>query len=373
MNDRRKRRTPSSRLARRPDPAQTGRTPRFPLRFLSSPLAWLGLFLFLTGCGGEAVVEIALHPTKPHLLYVATNDYIFKTRDAGHTWSNVSRGMTHSRVIALAVDPLLPANVYAGTKGDAIFRSFNGGRQWHSQRHNLEDATMTSVVHGITFVPGSSRHLFAATSLGVFETEDAGAHWVKRMNGMIEVLMVICLDIDPNQPQTLYAGTSGGVYQSLNGAATWTKVNRGLVPPDVLQSSRALGVVKIKIDRHVPDTVYAATLNGLYKTTDGGASWHRLGTSLPDQFLSDLVLDPVVPGVVFVASRAGVHTSRDGGHTWEAVNAGLTNLNIRAMAISPTEPSTLYVGTNRAGLFRTRNGGRLWEAVPLLVHSPPPV
>ncbi len=318
-------------------------------------------------------MEIALHPAKPHFLYIATNEYIFKTRDAGRTWHNVSRGMTHSRVIALAIDPLLPANVYAGTKGDAIFRSFNGGQLWRSQRRNLENATMTSVVHDIAFVPGSSRHLFAATSLGVFETEDAGAHWVKRMNGMIEVLMVVCLDIDPNQPQTLYAGTSGGVYQSLDGAATWTKVNHGLVPPDVLQSSRALGVVKINIDRRVPGTVYAATLKGLYRTTDGAASWRRLGASLPDQFFSDLALDPATPGVVFVASRAGVHTSRDGGHTWNAVNAGLTNLNIRAMAISPTEPSTMYVGTNRAGLFRTRNGGRFWEPIPLSVRAHPPV
>ena len=225
---------------------------------------------------------------------------------------------------------------------------------------------MTSVVHGITFVPGSSHHLFATTSLGVFETKDAGVHWTKRMNGMVEVLMVICMDIDPNQPQTLYAGTSGGVYQSLDGAATWAKVNHGLVPPEVLQSSRALNVVKIKIDRHVPGVVYAATLKGLYKTTDGGAVWRRRGTSLPDQFFSGLALDPVTPGVVFVSSRAGVHTSRDGGDTWEAVNDGLTNLNIRAMAISPIESSTLYVGTNRAGLFRTRDGGRLWGIRPVV-------
>ncbi len=323
--------------------------------------------LILAACGGsgEPVVEIALHPTKSNLLYLATNDYIFKTRDFGSTWKNVSKGMTHSRVISLAIDPLLPANVYAGTKGDAIFKSFNGGHQWISQRTGLEDVTITSVVHEIKFVPGSSHHIFAATSMGVFETENAGETWAKRMDGMIEVLMVIAIDIDPNQPQTLYAGTSGGVYRSLNGAKTWTKVNNGLVPPDVLKSSRALGVVKIKIDRHVPRTVYTATLKGLYKTTDGGESWQRIGEALPDQFFSDLILDPMTPGVVFVASRAGVHTSRDGGRTWDAVNEGLTNLNIRALVISQTDPSTLYVGTNRAGLFRTKNGGVLWEPVPL--------
>ena len=63
-------------------------------------------------------------------------------------------------------------------------------------------------------------------------------------------------------------------------------------PSDVLKSSRALGVTRIKVDPHEPDTVYTATLNGLYKTNDGGQSWVRIGESLSDQMLSDLILDP---------------------------------------------------------------------------------
>ena len=130
-------------------------------------------------------------------------------------------------------------------------------------------------------------------------------------------------------------------------------------------------MVKIKIDPHTPHTVYTATLKGLYKTTNDGKSWQRIGEALPDQFFSDLILDPMTPGVVYVASRAGVHTSRDGGQTWNAINDGLTNLNVRALVISPKDPSTLYVGTNRAGLFRTNNGGRFWEPVPLTLAQQP--
>jgi len=331
------------------------------------------LFLTLSTCsgGGETVVEIALHPTNPKIIYIATNDYIFKTRNEGKTWDNVSKGMTHSRVISLAVDPLLPANVYAGTKGDAVFKSFSGGQRWRSRGTGLGGVTITSVVHELKFVPGSSQHLFAATSMGVFETEDGGEHWVKRMQGMIEVLMVVSVDIDPNQPQTLFAGTSGGVYRSLDGAKNWEKVNNGLVPPDVLKSSRALSVVKIKIDPHHPGTVYTATLKGLYKTTDAGNSWQRIAESLPDQFLSDLVLDSQQPDVLYVASREGIHKSEDGGQTWQAMNEGLTNLNIRAFTISTKNPQILYAGTNLKGLFRTRNGGQSWEHVPLTPAPPP--
>jgi photosystem II stability/assembly factor-like uncharacterized protein len=331
------------------------------------------VLLTFAACGGsgETVVEVALHPTKPNILYIATNDYIFKTRDEGKTWKNVSKGMTHSRVISLAVDPLLPANVYAGTKGDAVFKSFSGGQRWRARRTGLASVTITSVVHELKFVPGSSQHLFAATSMGVFETENGGDTWIKRMEGMIEVLMVVTVDIDPNQPQTVYAGTSGGVYKSIDGSKTWIKVNNGLVPPDVLKSSRALSVVKVKIDPHHPDTVYTATLKGLYKTTNAGNSWQRIAKSLPDQFLSDLVLDSAHPDVLYVASRKGIHKSLDGGATWQAMNEGLTNLNIRAFAISTKNPHTLYAGTNLEGLFRSRNGGQSWEPVPLKLSAPP--
>ena len=333
---------------------------------LSPWLYWGALTLGLCSCGpSEAVVEVALHPTNADILYIATNEYIYKTRDGGKTWQNMSQGMTHSRVIALAIDPLLPANVLAGTKGDAVFKSYDGGQRWASRRNGLDSITISSVVHQVVFVPGSSQHIFAATSLGVFESEDGGEFWRKRMEGMRDVLMVVTLDFDPRQPQTLYAGTSGGVYKSLDGAQTWSQVNAGLVAPDVLKTSRALGVTRIKVDPHHPDTVYTASLDGLYKTVDGGHLWTRIGTTLSDQMLSDLMLDPKQSDIVYVSNRKGVARSQDGGATWEYRNTGLTNTNIRAMAVSALDPHLLFVGTNGKGLFRSRDSGESWETVPL--------
>jgi photosystem II stability/assembly factor-like uncharacterized protein len=345
------------------------------LMISGSRLFWLvvAASVGLYGCGkSEAVVEIALHPTNPDILYIATNDYIYKSRDEGRTWQNMSSGMTHSRVITLAIDPLFPANIVAGTKGDAVFKSYDGGQRWVSRRTGLDDVTISSVVHQLVFAPGSSHHLFAATSLGVFESEDGGETWVKRMEGMKEVLMVVTLDCDPQQPQTLYAGTSGGVYKSIDGAQSWRMVNTGLVDSDVLKSSRALGVTRIKVDPHQPDTVYTSTLKGLYTTNDGGRSWIRIGETLSDQMLSDLILDPTHPHVVYVTNRDGVFRSEDGGKTWEARNAGLSNVNIRALAMSPGNSTLLYVGTNRKGLFRSVDSGLSWKAVPLVVENSVP-
>ncbi|MFO0732522.1 MAG: hypothetical protein U0361_16395 [Nitrospiraceae bacterium] len=101
---------------------------------------------------------------------------------------------------------------------------------------------------------------------------------------MKEVLMVITLGMDPAHPSVLYAGTSGGVYKSTDQAGHWEKVNNGLVPPDMVRkTSRALNVTSIQVDPFDSSIVYAATLAGLYKTTDGAASWARIGESLADQ------------------------------------------------------------------------------------------
>ncbi|NGZ10681.1 MAG: hypothetical protein CV088_15060 [Nitrospira sp. LK70] len=203
----------------------------------------------LFGCGrSDPIVVIQLHPNNPDIIYVVTNDYIYKTRDGGQTWTNLSKGMSYSRVIAMAIDPVYPTTVYAGTKGDAVYKSHDGGQRWISMRSGLDDATITSVVNQFLFDPADAQHIFLATTMGVFETKNGGEHWMKKMEGMKEVLMVVTLGMDPTRPSILYAGTSGGVYKSVDQAGRWEKVNNGLVPPDMLKTSRALNVTSILVD-----------------------------------------------------------------------------------------------------------------------------
>ena len=143
-------------------------------------------------------------------------------------------------MISMALDPAYPATVYAGTKGDAVYKSYDGGQRWVSQRAGLDDVTVSSVVNQFVFDPADNTHLFAATTMGVFETRNGGDSWTKRMEGMKEVLMVVTLGMDPTRPAILYAGTSGGVYKTVDEAGHWEKVNNGLVSPDIIKSSRAL-------------------------------------------------------------------------------------------------------------------------------------
>ena len=334
-------------------------------------LAFLLLFIAaLSGCNrSDAIVVIQLHPKNPDIIYVATNDYIYKTRDGGQTWTNLSRGMSHSRVISMALDPAYPATVYAGTKGDAVYKSYDGGQRWVSQRAGLDDVTISSVVNQFVFDPADNTHLFAATTMGVFETKNAGDSWTKRMDGMKEVLMVVTLGLDPTRPSILYAGTSGGVYKSVDQAGHWEKVNNGLVSPAIIKSSRALNVTATLVDPYEPDTVYAATLAGLYKSTDAARSWARIGQSLTDQMLIAMVLDRTRKGVVYLAGREGVHRSEDGGTTWVPLNKGLATLNVRSLVQSQTDPALFYAGTNGSGLYKSNNRGETWESVPTVLPS----
>jgi photosystem II stability/assembly factor-like uncharacterized protein len=328
-------------------------------------LPLLFLAVSLAGCNrSDPIVLIQLHPTNPNIIYVATNDYIYKTRDGGQTWANLSQGMSHSRVIAMAIDPVHPATVYAGTKGDAVYKSHDGGQRWASMRSGLDDTTITSVVNQFLFDPSDAQHIFLATTMGVFETKNGGEQWTKRMEGMKEVLMVVTLGMEPTRPSILYAGTSGGVYKSIDQAAHWEKVNNGLVPPEMVKTSRALNVTSILVDPHEPDTVYAATLTGMYKTTDGALSWERIGASLADQMIVAMALDRSRQNVIYITGRDGVHRSEDGGSTWKLINSGLTTTNVRAIAQSATDPRVFLAGTNGSGLYRSHDFGDTWESMP---------
>src|SRR5438477_10530431 len=93
------------------------------------------------------------------------------------------------------------------------------------------------------------------------------------------------LVVDPSAPSTLYAGTGGGVFKTTDGGASWTAINTGL-------TSAFLTVYALAVDPSKPGTLYAGTNGlGIFKTTDGGASWTAANTGLIAPWVSALALD----------------------------------------------------------------------------------
>ena len=331
-------------------------------------LAAIVLMLWLSGCqkDSEAIVSIALHPTNPKILYVATNDAVYKSRDGGDSWEKFP-SFSARRVTTVAIDPQLPATVYAGTMGDAVYKSPDGGQHWLP--HNVGLKEHVSFVNQFVFHPALSEKIYAATTVGAFYTKDAGREWEERMNGMKEVHIVTAIAINSKDPAVLYGGTTGGMYRSEDGAMTWKKINNGLIPESELMASMALGVNAIEIDHINPDIVYAGTTKGLYRTTNKGESWERIGQSIPEPFISSIVLHPSDSSILYVGGTGGVWKSDDSGKTWAPRIEGLFSLNIRALAMEPKDLRTLYAGTNGSGLYRSTDAGRTWTGVPLKAAS----
>ena len=101
----------------------------------------IAIFLCLAGTGcqkeSEAIVSIALHPTNANILYVATNDAVYKSRDGGQLWERFP-SFSARRVTTLAIDPQFPATIYAGTMADAVYKSPDGGFTVEGEGISLE-------------------------------------------------------------------------------------------------------------------------------------------------------------------------------------------------------------------------------------------
>jgi hypothetical protein len=179
---------------------------------------------------------LVVNPLNPNILYAGTLDFVYfgyegfdhrngvlKSTDGGEHWS--STGLTNTAVNVLAIDPVNPNILYAGTRGlyndpkgfRGLFKSADGGISWSSINNGLTDLIGTgSIVTAVVIHPGSLNILYISTSGGgVFKSGDGGASWSSFNEGLTN-LEVPALAKAPDDPITLYAGTSGGVFRIID-------------------------------------------------------------------------------------------------------------------------------------------------------------
>ncbi|MDE2447820.1 MAG: glycosyl hydrolase [Gammaproteobacteria bacterium] len=281
-------------------------------------------------------------PDQPSVFYIGSSGGgIWKTDDAGTNWHNVSDGFFDVGAIgAIAVAPSDPRVIYAGT-GEASIR-------------------------GQTTSPGD----------GVYKSTDAGKTWAHL--GLAATLHIAAIAIDPANPDTVYVAAQGnpyvpshdrGVYRSRDGGKTWSQV---------LFVSPSTGAHDLSIDPKDPSVLYAALWDyqrlpwnirsggpgsGLWKSTDGGNTWHRLRQGLPALMgNTGVAVSPVDPDRVYAmieAVHGGVFRSDDAGRTWRRTNgdAGIRDRGWYYTRIyaDPQQKDTVYVLAN--SVVKSTDGG----------------
>lgn len=155
--------------------------------------------------------------------------------------------------------------------------------------------------------------------------------------------------VDPKTPSTVYAVTAGGLYKSTNGGATWRVPHLSLYELPY----------RMAIDPANTNNLYLAANYKVYKSTDGGSNWSDSSTGLVFSFIRDIEIDPSNSNVLYVAALDGVHKSVNAGAQWTMSSNGLGNLDLRKLTVDPTNHDVLYVATG-GGIYRSYDAGADW-------------
>jgi photosystem II stability/assembly factor-like uncharacterized protein len=281
----------------------------------------------------------------------------------------------------------------AAAAGLLVFYGFNGGGATRPQGHEngpvggagvgaSGDTASWKLAHGLpggdidelVVVPQHARVMFASSAAGVFKSANGGRTWRPQD---LSRSRVDELAMAPADPKTLYVGTARGVFKTTDGGASWEATSADLLPAKETAERRQHRldegyVYALVVDRRDPDIVYAGTWEkGVFKTTDGGASWRSVGLGS----VNTLALDPRDPDTIYAGAvgaavgagsplhRTGVFKSSDGGASWQPV--GLQGTNVAALALDPQHPKTVYAGTDEKGVVKSTDGGASWHPAGL--------
>jgi photosystem II stability/assembly factor-like uncharacterized protein len=236
---------------------------------------------------------------------------------------------------------------------------------------------------------------FGGCAGGVWKTSDAGTYWENVSDGFLNTAAVGALAVAPSDSNVIYAGTGetairidvshgDGVYRSTDAGKTWRHLG--------LADTRFIG--KIRVHPRDPDTVYVAALGhafgrnderGVFKSTDGGATWRKVLFKSDKAGAVDLSMDATNPRILYAAiweayrsfwqissggPDSGLWRSNDGGETWEDISdkPGLPK-GIKGkigVAASPAQAGRVWALVEHAtagGLYRSDDGGEKWEQV----------
>ena len=313
-----------------------------------------------TGLPSRASVrDLVINPMNPDIIYAGTHKGIFKSIDGGNNWNPTYADlpMANNPVTTVSINPLDPNAIYATTANSFIYKSSNGGNNWIPVSPGLP-GPYVCCFDNLAINPTNPNIIYAGGG-GVYKSNDGGTNWTLAQIKPPDLPFPLWpydirrITIDPLNPDTIYAVTEKGVFKSVDGGTNWNPINNGLIDVDVHS---------LAIDPKNPNIIYAGTYDkGIFKSRDSGAIWNCSGLR-NFYVISSLVIDPLNSNRLYAGSIDGLFKSNDGGRNWNHMNIGLKATNIRSLAIDPFNPNIIYAGTEK-GVFKSTNRGLNWFAV----------
>jgi photosystem II stability/assembly factor-like uncharacterized protein len=334
-----------------------------------------------------AVSGVTGNPTTYHM--GTTGGGVWKTEDAGTTWTNISDGFFKTGSVgAIAVSESDPNVVYVGMgehavrgvmthHGDGMYKSTDAGKTWKKIGLDLTQHIARIMVHpknpDIVYVAAQGALYGRSQERGVFKSVDGGTTWSKVLyiddkTGCAE------LSLDVNNPQVLYAamwehgrlpwkvisgGPGSGLYKSTDGGITWNKIQEGL--------PKELGKMAVAVSRSDSDKVYVLVesdsdreLGGLFVSVNAGKNWSRVSADhrLVQRawYYIELYVDPKDEQTVYVLSAPSLR-SIDGGVTWEVLPG--VHGDYHDLWINPDNPKNMVMADD-GGATITFNYAKTW-------------
>lgn len=304
---------------------------------------------FVPALGKRNLNALFVDPRASRSLLAIAAEGTFRSEDGGRSWSVWSRGAPPPSVNALSPGP--GGSILAATNGLGVFRSTNGGRSWEPSSRGLSAGDIATVAVD----PLEPQKLFAGGGVSAWMSSDGGASW-KDIGEKLSVgkgyaqLLVSTFAFDARRRGVVYAADLEGVFRSTNGGFSWKSCQM----PD--------GAYALALDPVHPDTVWAGSLGSLFASDDSCATWRRLPTAFGKVIVLGILFSRGASGPTFVATAGGLYRTDDGGKSFQGPAEGTGgHVRVTSLAADPVDAATVWAGTGK-GLFVSRDGGASWAA-----------
>jgi photosystem II stability/assembly factor-like uncharacterized protein len=274
-------------------------------------------------------------------LLLGTRSGLFRWEPAGHSWTKLvlrhPRGGDSppggvTRLLASSSNPLV---VYAGSAGNGLYRSQDGGLSWAKVPSDLEVGVRDLAI-GAT--DEASLYMVAAWER-VYQSRDGGRSWQAQWTGLDLSTEANNLAIDPLSPATLYLGTEAGLYRSRYAGEDWQPIGRALDGQTIL--------------------ALQAQVSSPYEAAQGDYT----GARGQAQAAGPISNSPPATTVLYIGATQGAYRSFDGGQTIEPWGHGLEGTSVTAFLFDAENSQRVIAGTAYAGVYQSLDGGHTWQPV----------